>query len=190
MASTLVLSGGGGRGNQVLVGDSRVAAGGLVRLGYLTEGTNLSSFVEFGRTTISNPSQTLTIGGFLNGQVDNNDPAANTAAQGKQVVLWIYNAATIEGSSADGVFTSTDASWKIPTTFDGGATQSSNIITGLGTPPGFTNVTALKGSYSNGPITVGTGTNENGSIYTLVPEVSSSLLVGLSALGLMVRRRR
>lgn len=190
MASTLVLSGGGGRGNQVVVGDSRIAAGSLVRLGYLAEGTNLSSFVEFGRTTIGNPAPAITIGGFLGGQIDNNDPAANTAAQGKQIVLWIYNAATIEGSSADGVFTSTDASWKIPTTFDGGATQSSNVIAGLGTAPGFTNVTALKGSYSVGPVTVSGGTNATGSIYALVPEVSSSLLVGLSALGLMARRRR
>lgn len=193
-ASTLTFGTGGGRGHTFLTsGGQRVNdASSLVKVGYLSEAGNTSTFVEFGRTTLSDPSPTIDIGGFLTTPVANNDGAANRAAQGKQIYLWVFNSGTEAGATEQGLFTSTDPSWVIPGTFTGGATESSAIVIGKSAAPGLAGVTAVIGSYAIGPVTVSNGTNAEGSNYTLaaIPEAGSSSLLLAGCLAMLARRKR
>ena len=194
-ASTLAFATGGGRGHQFILSDgaTRVTAGSLVRLGYLATPGVMDSFVEYGRSTISNPSPAIAIGGFLTTPVNNTTPADNTAAQGKQIYLWVYNAPTAGAATQHGLFTSSTATWVIPSTFTGGATESFNVTLGASTAPAFSAVAASIGTFTTGVVGVGTGVdNTAGSIYRLapIPEPTTSMFaLGIIGMGLIRRRR-
>src|SRR5690606_10576532 len=153
VASTINFDTGTGNGHMFVTstGD-RLAAGSLVRLGTLGTDGDLSTFAEFGRTTISHPgaADTLQVGGFLTIPVANGDTAANEAAAGKKVYLWVY--ATPEESSQSGVFTSSDPTWVVPQTFTGDADQAHNLflandgVTGETAPGGLPGASWARGA--------------------------------------------
>lgn len=197
IASTLNFGTGGGRGHMFVVegSNTRTPAGSLVRLGYFDGDVgDLSNFREYGTTTISHPGPSVQVGGFLTAPVSNNDQAANTAARGKQIYIWVYNSDKPETATAQGLFTSSDSSWVIPEGFSGAGSESNNLnpirlaltenVTAISIP-GFGTA-----SFSVGPIDLA-GTTVNGAVYTLgqVPEPSVAALL-IPALGLLMRRRR
>lgn len=199
-ASAIQFATGGGRGHMFVMSpptdNVRVPALSLVRVGYVTTPGNLSTFVEFASTTISNPSPTFPVGGFLT------SPAASTtiapAAKGAQIYLWVYNAPTAGASTQAGIFTSTDPSWVIPASFTGDPTETSNLTLNLVSgvqaiaDPRFTGPTITQPSFSRGDILVGT-TSAVGSIYKLgggvIPEPTSIGLLALAGLAAARRRR-
>ena len=193
-ASAIQFITGGGRGHEfVTTTGDRIAAGSLVRVGYLTTADNLSTFTEFATTTISNPSNTLLVGGFLT--IPASSVTVAQAAKGAQIYLWVYNSATAGTATQAGIFTSTDTTWHIPASFTGDPTEVSNLSLSLAS-----GITALADpatpgqapSVAQGPITLN-GTTATGNIFRLggvgVPEpgTASLLILGLAAIG---RRKR
>ena len=192
-ASTINFATGGGRGHMFVSDGNRLVSGSLVRVGYVTTAGDVSTFQEFATTTISHPSAGFQIGGFLTNPASSDTIAA--AAKGKQIYLWVYNAATAAGATASAIFTSTDTTWVIPANFTGASDETSNLSLSLAAGA----VTAIQDparqgtnpSFTRGPVTVG-ATTVDGAIYSLgtaIPEPGSATLA-LLALAAVGRRRR
>lgn len=124
--------------------------------------------------------------GKIGGSVtdNNNGPVTPTKADffnGKQIYLWVFNAATIAASTQMGVFTATTASpvWNFPTNLGG---LGDGVTLGTTTSTAATMVSA--GS-------VGTATSTQLQLVaTTVPEPSVLVLGGMAALGMLASRKR
>lgn len=193
-ASAIQFATGGGRGHMFITSNpdgARVPALSLVRVGYVTTPGDVSTFVEFATTTMSNPSAAILIGGFLTTPANSLTVAA--AAKGAQVYLWVYNSPAAGTATQAGIFTSTDASWVIPASFTGDPTETSNLTLNL-----VSGVTAIPDpnlggvpTFTRGDILIN-GTAAVGSIFRLAPPVPepSTALFGFIAVGALALRRR
>lgn len=193
---------GGARGHEFLVpGGARVAAtatvpGNVVRFGYLTTANVSSSFVEFGATTINNPLSSAPIGGFVNVDTNQNTSATAIAAikAAPQLAIWVFGQ-----NNTQGLFTSTGwvAPGSLTTEVDSSFTITLGVSSAATTAPLVTTIPItgyLPALFVSGtPITVTGTTNPNGSHYTLgalIPEPTTSMLIGLlGAVGMMRRKR-
>lgn len=156
--------------------------GSLVRIGTMDTAVGLSSFVEWGTTSITTiASRPGRVGlATVNGASD--DAAFNN----KPIYLWVYNSATASSTVDQAVFRADAATpaWTFPV--DGATATvaiSSQAIDFARSPDGFT-----------APSIAGAGTSStNVKVLTLgavVPEPSGAILLGMVSLLGLVRRRR
>lgn len=133
-------------------------------------------------------TMTITASGKIGGNVtdNNNGPVTPTKADffnGKQIYLWVFNAATVAASTQMGIFTATTASpvWNFPINQGG---------LGDGTTLGTTTTSAatmVSAGISGG---VGTATSSQLQLVAAVPEPSVFALGGMAALGMLASRKR
>jgi hypothetical protein len=202
-AATINWANGGGRGNMFVLSDgvTRVAAGSLVEVGFYETATDATStFVLFGTTTMGDPGTGVNaIGGHIPATgkgITSTASDGNSTYTNKQFSIRVYNAASASAATQMGVFTS--ATWTSPQEFND-SSDSWLVTVGIASGTNTVAATALDpagpipaGSYRVGNVTVGTGTNAVGSIYTLaaVPEPTSFALSGMALFGLLAGRRR
>ena len=166
---------------------AKVVNGSLVRIGSISNLADAAaSFVEFGTNTI----KSIGIGanarpGKLVGSVTSTAPEsgnAHTAFNGQTVYVWIYNAAAAAGSTEQGIFATTRV---FPNHDPAGVGDDLTIDVAneiLTTVPlaGFTPALIVPGD----------ATDSKHFVLGAVPEPATTSILGLSMIGLLLRRRR
>jgi hypothetical protein len=202
LGSITNLTPGSGFNIQLADGITNVAAGSLVRIGYfsgLTSSDVSTLFADWksasnpnGLSTLYNSwenfgnvgtmDHTLNFAGRFTPRAWTNTPVG--AFNGRQVYVWIWNAATTNAATQFGVFTATN--WTFPTTDNPGdlgnfaRNYAFNTNFNLGTNNGALGIAAIIGSED--------GNSFNLARLEQVPEPGS--VVALLAVGSLLPRRR
>lgn len=183
-------------------GTTLVANGNLIRIGTLEIPNVVTSFVEFGTSTVKSfgpgiAARPSKIGGAVTNNGGEADPAAPTDANhdtqfnGDQVYIWIYNATTADPLAASGLFRADVAPNLFPN--NDGPAGLNDALTVLATS--FLTAIPIPGHLQQASVDMtgdnGTG-NATGGRFVLgaVPEPSISMLAMGAVMVLGFRRRK
>jgi hypothetical protein len=195
-ASTVSLSSGGATTPSPTVynhANSAVVTSGLVRVGMMSNPADMSTFVEFGTSAITFAGiGTNRREGKINGPVANNNLETDDAQfNGKDIYIWVYNAATAAAATEQGLFKVVEAvggpDQQFPVDDPGGFADSTtvdgrNITQYIALNiPGFDQGKVDPTTDSSGATRLVLG--------AIVPEPSSMGLLALAGLALSRRRR-
>jgi hypothetical protein len=170
-----------------------VPNGGLIRVGYLATPNTPSSFVEFGTSTVKNSGVGTSIRpSKVNGSVNNVTEADDAAFNGKDVYVWIYNAATEGASTQSGLFHAVATVFPNDDPAGVGDTVSvlATSLTEYINDPKYNVAGGVQGRFDAAAAANADGSG-TGRLYLggIVPEPSSMGLLALAGLALIRRRR-
>ncbi len=190
-ATSVSLSSLGNTGPAAYLNDgvTLVPNGSLVRIGTFSTPGDLSTFVQFGTSTVKTYPSLGGNPGKVVGSVASGTEEDDTQFNGKDIYIWIYNAATEAAATQSGIFRAT-----VNGTGDGWVFKDNNTGS-LDADSSALDVAAINVAISppglNGA-SVGTGVNTATSrlILAAVPEPTTATFAGLVGLLALSRRRR